>query len=201
MLDIHDGCDPYGPSLVAGPWTFPLNLLLGLWVMALSLALGALFFFMALLIIFPTNFLLNKFLPSIIRPENDLGASIGIRQGFAFFLCLIVIDVQLCVTDLKSTLVQSLINWAFLVAMVLPGFILNMFLEKYAESFPRVSRSVFITWEDETKRRAVARGPKENPTALCFGMFLYTTVWCIAWYSYRYNPEGTVDRGWTGVFG
>jgi hypothetical protein len=40
MLDIHDGCDPYGSSLAAGPWTFPLKLLLGLWVMALSLALG-----------------------------------------------------------------------------------------------------------------------------------------------------------------
>jgi hypothetical protein len=40
MIDIHDSCDPYGPSLVVDPWTLPLNLLLGFWVMALNLALG-----------------------------------------------------------------------------------------------------------------------------------------------------------------
>jgi hypothetical protein len=99
---------------------------------------------MTLLITFPTNFLLNKSLSSILRPEYDIGDSIGIRLGVLFFLCLIVIGVQLCVADLKLTLIQSLINWAFLIAVMLSGFLLNKFLEKYAESFPRVSRSVFI---------------------------------------------------------
>ena len=37
MLDIHDGCDHYGPSLVAGPWTFPLNLLLAVFGIRLDL--------------------------------------------------------------------------------------------------------------------------------------------------------------------
>jgi hypothetical protein len=100
---------------------------------------------MALLITFPINFLLNKLLSSILCPEYDIGDSLGIRLGVLFFLCLIVTGVQLCVADLKSTLVQSLINWAFLIAVVLPGFLLHKFLEKYAGPFPRVSRCVLIT--------------------------------------------------------
>jgi hypothetical protein len=139
--------------------------------MALSLALGELFLPMALLITFPANFLLNKFLSSILCPEYGIGDSLGIRLGVLFFLCLIVIGVQLCVADLKSKLVQSLINWAFLIAVVLPGFLLHKFLEKYAESFPRVLRSVFLTWEDQAERGAMARGSKKNTTVLCFVCF------------------------------
>jgi hypothetical protein len=36
---------------------------------------------------------------------------------------------------------------------------------------------------------------------LIFVSFLYTVVLCICWYAFRYNPAGTVNPGWTSVFG
>jgi hypothetical protein len=38
-------------------------------------------------------------------------------------------------------------------------------------------------------------------TYWCFMNFLHSTALCFALYAYRYSPEGTVNKGWTGVFG
>ena len=36
----------------------------------------------------------------------------------------------------------------------------------------------------------------------CSGLVFFHTnlIVCMLWYAYGYNPEGTVNPGWTGVF-
>jgi len=102
----------------------------------------------------------------------------------------------------KQVLLSSLYSWIFIIILSLPCLAIWIFLGMYAEAWPRFSRSVFITWK--VKKKKEANGTDWNPrlaTPLNFAMFLYTTMLTVIWYCYRYNPEGTVNRGWTGVFG
>jgi len=104
--------------------------------------------------------------------------------------------------------VIGLIVWALLLVLVLPSLIIILYLVFIADLYPRFSRSVFITWESSTekrekweKKRKWVREARPDLTFPCFAMFLYSTILSVVWYWYRYNPEGTVNKGWTGVFG
>lgn len=105
--------------------------------------------------------------------------------------------------DVTEVLVELVVDWCFLVALGAPALLVDIYLEPMAKSFPRLANSVFITLP-KPEERARRGGGMDNPpdlTYCCFMMFLYSTVLCAIWYAYRYNPEGTVNRGWTSVFG
>ena len=151
-------------------------------------------------IIWPINVAFMDFIRSVIR-RNYVGlarilirylalACLGVLGGFAF-------------PSIKLLMLNFFYSFPFMLAVASPGILVWVYLIDWAELWPSFSRNVFITWESDKERTGEERlESKENVwTFLCFAMFLYTTVLSLLWYCYRYNPEGTVNRGWTGVFG
>jgi len=117
----------------------------------------------------------------------------------ALFLAYISLDLP----GKNEFFVEIVVDWCFLLALSAPALLVYIYLEPMAKSFPRLAKSVFITLPKPGKRvrQGAVMKNRSDLTYWCFMMFLYSTVLCVIWYAYRYNPEGTVNRGWTGVFG
>jgi hypothetical protein len=100
-------------------------------------------------------------------------------------------------------LIDLAVDWAYLLAFGLPLLLVDRLVDWTGKSIPRWARSMFITLPNPEEGRKRRSGMDSNldVTYWCFMMFFYSTVLCVVWYVYRYNPEGTVNRGWTGVFG
>jgi hypothetical protein len=205
VVDIHDTLstlpdlplkDDPPPSWL---WLTAIQTFTSLCVMAPALVILPFLLAMALLIIWPRP-IAHVFYDTIIEKYGIKG-ELMLRLYFTSALVVLVFLVP------SKLIVWVLIVWAYFLVLVLPGLIIYLYLEIFAEDFPILSRSVFITWEssrEKWERRWKKRGARdEQPelTFLCFAMFLYSTILCLVWYWYRYNPEGTVNRGWTGVFG
>jgi hypothetical protein len=103
----------------------------------------------------------------------------------------------------KEILIDLVVDWAYLLAFGFPLLLVEILLGSTGERVPRWARSIFITLPnpEEGKKRRSGMDSKLEVTYWCFMLFFYSTVLCVVWYAYRYNPEGTVNRGWTGVFG
>jgi hypothetical protein len=44
-------------------------------------------------------------------------------------------------------------------------------------------------------------GGADRDAVYCLAFFLVNITVCVLWYSLRYDSEGTVNPGWTGIFG
>jgi hypothetical protein len=204
MIDIHDGFAPLFMIPASTP-ELPISPVLQTWVGIMMIPWSM----AMLLIVLWGLFLIISPNPVVSHGPNAIPAD-GSRQKWwigeelvvRFIALLIVVVIPVILP--KTTFIYSLVNFGFSAAVVLPGFLVHRFLEKYAERFPQFSRSVFITWESEAEAKETESGVLNGEpllTFLCFIMFLYTPILCVIWYWYRYHPEGTVNRGWTGVFG
>ncbi len=74
-----------------------------------------------------------------------------------------------------AALLKSFYSLIFVIAAIFPGFMVLMFLGTIADSWPRLSRSVFIMWESSEERSGNEKTfgyDVESPTFLCFTMFL-----------------------------
>lgn len=103
----------------------------------------------------------------------------------------------------KEILIDLVVDWAYLLAFGFSLLLVEILLGSTGERVPRWARSIFVTLPnpEEGKKRRSGMDSKLEVTYWCFMSFFYSTVLCVVWYAYRYNPEGTVNRGWTGVFG
>jgi hypothetical protein len=59
-----------------------------------------------------------------------------------------------------------------------------------------LGRKLLVIFEAQDNADRVDLG-----ACFCLVFFLMNLTVCLLWYSYGYNPEGTVNPGWTGVFG
>jgi hypothetical protein len=210
VVDIHDALSPSPfqdppppPWLWWAPppwlWWAPFHTVLGICIMGAVFLVPPLLLAIVLLIIWPGP---------IVRVFFDKAPeTYGIKTELALRLYL-TLALVLTIPSLSSKLiVMGLIVWALALVLVLPGLIIYLYLRIFAESYPIFSRSLFITWESSVEKREReqknrgARDGQPDLTFPCFAMFLYSTILCVVWYWYRYNPEGTVNRGWTSVFG
>ncbi|KAH9209801.1 hypothetical protein DL95DRAFT_476286 [Leptodontidium sp. 2 PMI_412] len=209
VVDIHDTLGPFAWNPA---WKHPHSLSWALFLTLTGLLLMAdeflgllLFLAIVLIIIWPgpiVHLISNR------TPANS-SQTYGIMHELAFRLCLTFFLAFATFFLGLELVIGGLIVWTLLLVLVLPGLISYLYLETIADSFPRLSRSIFITWESsieklEKEKKREERGVREGVPDLtfqCFAMFLYSTILCVVWYWYRYDPEGTVNRGWTGVFG
>ena len=66
--------------------------------------------------------------------------------------------------------------------------------------FPGFGAQLMLTLPSDPRRRSITSEP--DPFAIFwFVLFVYSLASTVLWYSYKYDPQGTVDPGWTGVFG
>lgn len=98
------------------------------------------------------------------------------------------------------------IDLLFIVSLIGPSWVMHRYMHWFGERWPRLAKNIFLTFPEggEMGDRDFGgpRGiPPDDITFLCFVMFLYTTVLSVIWYAFIYNPEGTGNRGWTGIFG
>ena len=202
MIDIHDGFAPLLMIHASTP-VLPRSPILQTWVSIMMIPWSI----AMLLIVLCGLFMIISPTPVVSHgpiPTDGSRRKWWIRDELVvrFIALLIVVVVPVILPN--TTFIYSLINCGFSVVVVLPGFLVHRFLEKFAKRFPKFSRSVFITWESEaeaSETETVVQNSGPLLTFLCFIMFLYTPILCVIWYWYRYNPEGTVNREWTGVFG
>lgn len=176
-IDIYDGVDPLpmdGYSRSQSAWQPLLQIGFGLPIFGFLLACGSFFLFLLLIVIWPTKFAIDEVL------GRCTGRNIGIVLSLLgrFLLLASFSIVSLCFPDLKALLRMSLIPWIFLIGLGLPGFLVWRFLQTRAESWPRFSRGVFISWESEMEKRAMGRSVDEDYTFVCFAVFLYTKILC-----------------------
>lgn len=87
--------------------------------------------------------------------------------------------------------------------LAVSGLLMRQNMNHVGMRFPKVARSILITWPDASSNGMHDEDIRflDEVTFRCFISFVYTTVVCVVWYAYRYNPEGTVNKSWTGVFG
>jgi hypothetical protein len=101
-------------------------------------------------------------------------------------------------TSLSMCLNRLLVvDVGYIIGLFVTPIIFCYFLEKLCSIYPSVG-------EHFTGRKSDADSVfrvDSSEGALIFASFLYTLVLCICWYAFRYDPAGTVNPGWTSVFG
>jgi hypothetical protein len=201
VVDIHG---TFSPPLFDGfpgedgqRLPLPIETFTILWYMAWALASFPCLLCLVLCIIWP-----RPIVP-VGDPEGD-----GIMSELAFrFQLTVGLACAVFLGAASGFGLWAVTVWGLFLVLGLPGLIIYLYLENFAEQFPMISRSVFITWESSTKKRERKREKRgasdgyPDLTFACFAMFLYSTILCLVWYCHRYNPDGTMNRGWTGVFG
>jgi hypothetical protein len=187
----------------------PLPPFLGFLGHFLELSIGIYGFIFELMIIFliPYAGFLVKTIPSLLLSflfDFDWQSGIGAVLLVGIHVWFIWILINYDPFDFKKEMLIDLaVDWAYLLAIGLPLLLVGILLDLTEKSIPRWARSMFITLPNPEEGRKRRSGMDSNldVTYWCFMMFFYSTVLCVVWYVYRYNPEGTVNRGWTGVFG
>jgi hypothetical protein len=200
VTDIHNSSvhQPMGVSSARLPfWFTPFQTLLDIQIIVLVLLILPVFVSLVIIVVW----LINCFFHQFFNPNSS-----GKCENFVvcFYFLFVLATFSFGGFFSAVLFMDSLITWGFFTVLVCPGLIVYGFLQSYAERWPRLAGSVFITWESEAEVRGMDRDVTGDPpdlTLLCFMMFLYTMILCVIWYWYRYNPEGTVNREWTGVFG
>jgi len=201
-VDIYDEVNPYVPTpRPTGVWALIFPFLCVIFI-GWGMTILPILLFLVLFIFWPTNFWLDKLLGDPLDRgfKTQFAASLLFRLSFLILLVLCIFGLP------RELIINAMIASCFAILLSIPGLMAYGFWKKYAERWPRFSRSVFITWESaaevrEREREGGARDSRPGLTFRCFLLFLYSTLLCAIWYAYRYNPEGTVNRGWTGVFG
>jgi len=187
-------CRRHAAALGRGPLVLTI---LGFLVLSSEVLLSITIFSAVLFTLWPPHFVLN-----FISDNEEWKSEMKIRSADRFFAFVIVSFFGLIFPNMKVLWVENFVDCGFLLALVAPGLLFYVSLELYARSFPRLMRSILITLPSSGRNRGNV-GDKDNAvmTYLCFIMVFYSTVLCVVWYAYRYDPEGTVNRVWTGVFG
>jgi hypothetical protein len=143
------------------------------------------------------------------------------RVSLRIFACAVLVLFVFMWVYLRASL-RIMFDYLFIVALIAPLFVLHRYMPWIGKRWPRLARNIFLTFpEDAEPGEQGVGGPQllhlrpfhvclndpspqitaDGVTFLCFIMFLYTTVLSVVWYAFRYNPEGTVNRGWTGILG
>jgi hypothetical protein len=103
----------------------------------------------------------------------------------------------------KNTPVSMILNrmlvidYGYFIGLFLAPIIFFLMLENICSRYPSVGEHFAGRKSNTDSVDPVARGEG----VFIFVSFLYTLVLSICWYAFRYNPAGTVNPGWTSVFG
>jgi len=105
---------------------------------------------------------------------------VKIRLTYRFFALLVLSLFGFLFHNMKELWMKTFVDETFLVALVVPGSLFYVYLELYASSFPRLTRSIFITLPSSGRNRGNV-GDKDNAvmTYLYFMMFYYSTLLCV----------------------
>ncbi|PMD16714.1 hypothetical protein NA56DRAFT_649275 [Hyaloscypha hepaticicola] len=89
------------------------------------------------------------------------------------------------------------VDFGYFIGLFVVPIIFFFVLENICSKYPSVGEHFSSRKIDTESVNTVGR----SEGVLIFVSFLYTVVLCICWYAFRYNPAGTVNPGWTSVFG
>jgi hypothetical protein len=173
----------------------------------LSIGIYGFIFELMIILLIPYAGFLVKTIPSLLLDflfDFDWQSGIGAVLLVCFHIWFIWTLINYDPFNFKKEMLIDLgVDWAYLLAIGLPLLLVGILLDLTGKSIPRWARSMFITLPnpEEGRKRRSEMDSNFDVTYWCFMMFFYSTVLCVVWYVYRYNPEGTVNRGWTGVFG
>ncbi len=89
------------------------------------------------------------------------------------------------------------VDFGYFIGLFIVPFTFYFIVEHICSRYPSVAEHFAGRKRNTDSVDPLARGED----VLFFVSFLYTVVLFICWYAFRYNPAGTVNPGWTGVFG
>jgi hypothetical protein len=198
VLDIHEGFHPFSilADLDSGPF---MQTTFGFYVLLFEGVFLPIIIFCAVCFIIWLFSFLRDFMAAV-GWKSGIKASLALCAYISLILELVGLGYFCVTVELVKVVV---VDWCFLIALVALVLLGFKGLELMASSFPKLARTVLITFPklEERGRTGDRIEDQEALAYLCFMTFLYPTVLCVIWYAYRYDPEGTVNRGWTGVFG
>lgn len=114
------------------------------------------------------------------------------------WLCFCIALILQKKTPVSMTLNRMLVvDVGYFFGLFLAPIILFFMLDNICSKYPSVGEHFSGRKINTESVNTVDRGEG----VLIFVSFLYTVVLCVCWYAFRYNPAGTVNPGWTRVFG
>jgi hypothetical protein len=130
------------------------------------------------------------FINSLYKDNPSLAQAIFLSLwwlGTWAFLCLTV------VWSSREGFKWLFIDIAFSLCLLFPALLLDVLLKTICLIFPAVGDSLMLISLNDGRA---------DSAGLCYFIgFSYTMALCTLWYAFKYDPTGTVNPDWTGVFG
>lgn len=92
-----------------------------------------------------------------------------------------------------------MIDIVCVLGSIILAFALYTILGVLCSEYRTVAENLMLTSIDEDQSHPPNETDRDGRLVLV--SFLYTVVFCMLWYAFRYDPTGTVNPKWTGVFG
>jgi len=138
------------------------------------------------LLVMPTKFG-NNMKNGVIRISGMIIQQLLFRAGTLAFVSFLI-----CVIWAKFGFKNIFTDLTVLVCIIAPVALWANYCEVFCITFPRVVQTLLISTE---------RDFLEEGEPWSFLIFVYTLVLSLFWYAFKYDPEGTVNPSWTGIFG
>jgi hypothetical protein len=133
--------------------------------------------------------------------ENGAGIKAIIIGLCIFPIFLFCFALMFVLGGIPIPLTAYVVDLPILVVGVGVGPVAALSLEWLCGKFPALKRKFLLRPATKVSKRMGFKSELKLADLSNLMFFLLNLAIGVAWYLLKYNPEGTVNPGWTGIFG